>query len=68
VLGVGVRPNSGLAKESGLAVGVKDAVRVSRRQETSADGVWAAGDCCESTHLVSGRQVHVPLGTVANKQ
>ena len=68
VLGLGVRPNSGLAKESGLAVGVKDAVRVSRRQETSADGVWAAGDCCESTHLVSGRQVHVPLGTVANKQ
>ncbi len=31
-------------------------------------GVYAAGDCCESRHLVSGRQVHVALGTVANKQ
>ena len=31
-------------------------------------GVWAAGDCCESTHLVSGRKVHIPLGTIANKQ
>ena len=34
----------------------------------AADGVWAAGDCVESTHLVSGRPVYVPLGTHANKQ
>ena len=31
-------------------------------------GVWAAGDCCQSTHIVSGRPVHEALGTVANKQ
>jgi NADPH-dependent 2,4-dienoyl-CoA reductase/sulfur reductase-like enzyme len=68
VLGIGVQPNSKLAIEAGLAVGVRDAVSVNRRQETSAEGVWAAGDCCESTHLVSGRKVHVALGTVANKQ
>ncbi len=30
--------------------------------------MWAAGDCCESFHLVSRRHVHVALGTVANKQ
>ena len=30
--------------------------------------MWAAGDCCESHHLVSDRKVHVPLGTHANKQ
>ena len=47
---------------------MRDAVRVNRRQQTSADGVWAAGDCCESIHLVSGRPVHIALGTVANKQ
>jgi len=68
VLGIGVAPNSALAKQSGLDVGVQDAVRVSRRQQTSADGVWAAGDCCESIHRVSGRPVHIALGTVANKQ
>jgi NADPH-dependent 2,4-dienoyl-CoA reductase/sulfur reductase-like enzyme len=68
VLGIGVAPSSQLAKDAGLATGVKDAVRVNRRQQTSAEGVWAAGDCCESTHLVSGRPVHVALGTVANKQ
>ena len=68
VLGIGVAPNSALAKESGLEMGVRDAVRVNRRQQTSADGVWAAGDCCESIHLVSGKPVHIALGTVANKQ
>jgi len=39
-----------------------------RRQATSVEGVWAAGDCCESTHLVSGLPTYQPLGTVANKQ
>jgi NADPH-dependent 2,4-dienoyl-CoA reductase/sulfur reductase-like enzyme len=68
VLGIGVAPGSRLAEEAGLALGVRKAVRVSRRQETSAEGIWAAGDCCESHHLVSGGPVHVALGTVANKQ
>ena len=35
---------------------------------TGAKGVWAAGDCVQTVHLVSGRPVHVPLGTHANKQ
>jgi NADPH-dependent 2,4-dienoyl-CoA reductase/sulfur reductase-like enzyme len=68
VLGIGVRPNSGLAAEAGLELGVKDSVRVNRRQGTSVEGIWAAGDCCESHHLVSGQPVHIALGTVANKQ
>ena len=63
VLGIGVAPNSALAKKSGLDIGVRDAVRVNRRQQTSADGVWAAGNCCESIHRVSGRPVHIALGT-----
>jgi NADPH-dependent 2,4-dienoyl-CoA reductase/sulfur reductase-like enzyme len=68
LLGIGVAPNSGLAEEAGITVGVRNAISVDRRQRTSAEGVWAAGDCCESTHLVSGQKVHLPLGTVANKQ
>src|SRR5205807_2819560 len=59
VLGLGVTPNSALAKEAGIALGAHDAVGVDFRQRTSADGVWAAGDCCESFHIVSQRQVHV---------
>lgn len=68
VLGMGVVPNSALAAEAGIEVGVRNAIRVDPRQRTSADGVWAAGDCVESFHLVSRRPVHVALGTIANKQ
>jgi NADPH-dependent 2,4-dienoyl-CoA reductase/sulfur reductase-like enzyme len=68
VLGLGVTPSSELAREAGVATGVRGAVSVDRRQRTNLDGVYAAGDCCESWHLVSGRSVHVALGTVANKQ
>lgn len=68
VLGIGVQPNAELAAAAGLQTGARGAVRVDRRQRTSVDGVWAAGDCCESHHRVSGRPVYVPLGTVANRQ
>ncbi len=68
ILGLGTRPNAGLAADAGIEVGVKGAVRVDRRQRTSAEGVWAAGDCCESFHLVARAPVHIALGTVANKQ
>ena len=68
VLGMGVVPNTELVAGAGIATGERGAVRVDRRQRTSAEGAWAAGDCCESFHLVTGRHVHVALGTVANKQ
>jgi NADPH-dependent 2,4-dienoyl-CoA reductase/sulfur reductase-like enzyme len=68
VLGLGVTPNAELAATAGVATGTRGALVVDRRQRTNLDGVYAAGDCCESWHLVSGRTVHVALGTVANKQ
>ena len=68
VLGLGTRPNADLVAAAGVEVGVKGAIRVDRRQQTSAAGVWAAGDCCESHHLVARAPVHIALGTVANKQ
>jgi NADPH-dependent 2,4-dienoyl-CoA reductase/sulfur reductase-like enzyme len=68
VLGLGVTPNGELAGAAGAALGARGALVVDRRQRTSLEGVYAAGDCCESRHLVSGRRTHVALGTVANKQ
>ncbi len=68
VLGLGVTPNSQLAEDAGIALGVRGSIRVDRRQRTSADAVFAAGDCAESFHRVSQRPIHVALGTVANKQ
>ena len=67
VTGMGVRPNSGLAEQAGIELGAAGAIRVNTRLETSVPAVWAAGDCAESYHLVSGRQTFIALGTVANK-
>jgi NADPH-dependent 2,4-dienoyl-CoA reductase/sulfur reductase-like enzyme len=47
---------------------VRNAVQVDPRQRTNIEGVWAAGDCAESFHLVSRRPVYVALGTVTSKQ
>ena len=68
ILGMGTRPNSSLAVQAGIAQGVKGAIRVNKKMETSVSNIWAAGDCAESFHLVSEQQVHIALGTVANKQ
>jgi NADPH-dependent 2,4-dienoyl-CoA reductase/sulfur reductase-like enzyme len=68
VLGLGVTPNSELAGAAGLALGARNAIRVDRRQRASTERVWAAGDCCESFHRITGRGIHVALGTVANRQ
>lgn len=68
VLGIGVSPNSSLAADAGIELGVKNAVAVNRRQQTSVEHVYAAGDCAEAYHRVSRRQVNIALGTIANKQ
>ncbi len=69
VLGAGVRPNSALAASAGLPLGAGKAIRVDERQVVrDHEGIWSAGDCVESYDRVSGRYVHVPLGTHANKQ
>jgi NADPH-dependent 2,4-dienoyl-CoA reductase/sulfur reductase-like enzyme len=69
VLGLGVRPNTALAAESGIPLGVTGGLRTDLRMRViGVPGVWAAGDCVQTVHLISGQPVHVPLGTHANKQ
>ena len=73
VLGLGVRPNTALARDAGIPLGVTGGLRTDLRMRVVGpdgpiDGLWAAGDCVQTTHLVSGQPVHVPLGTHANKQ
>jgi NADPH-dependent 2,4-dienoyl-CoA reductase/sulfur reductase-like enzyme len=67
ILGLGVTPNSALALEAGIEAGARGAIRVDHRQRTSHEGIYAAGDCADAVHLVSGERVHIALGTVANK-
>lgn len=68
IVATGARPTVGVAQAAGCALGETGALRVDRRMRTSVDGIWAAGDCVESRHVVSGRPVNVQLGTHANKQ
>jgi NADPH-dependent 2,4-dienoyl-CoA reductase/sulfur reductase-like enzyme len=68
VLGLGVRPNVRLAQEAGIPLGTSGGIAVDARRRTGVEGVWAAGDCAESRHLLSGQRVVVALGTHANKQ
>lgn len=63
----GVRPNVKLAKEAGLELGVTGALKVDDRLRTSDPDIFAAGDCVETTHLVTGKKVYVPRGSTANK-
>jgi NADPH-dependent 2,4-dienoyl-CoA reductase/sulfur reductase-like enzyme len=69
ILGLGVRPNTALAADAGLPLGPTGGLRTDRRMRVEGtDGIWAAGDCVETRHLLTGAPVHVPLGTHANKQ
>ncbi|MBJ3809525.1 FAD-dependent oxidoreductase [Streptomyces flavofungini] len=71
VLGVGVRPETALARAAGLPVGEHGGLLTDlamRVRGPVADGaVWAGGDCVEVLDLVSGRERHIALGTHANK-
>ncbi|ROZ53033.1 CoA-disulfide reductase [Rhodococcus sp. WS1] len=67
VLGLGVRPATELGVAAGLPTGEHGGYLPNDRQEV-AEGVWAAGDCCEVIERIRGKYVLAPLGTHANKQ
>lgn len=67
LLAAGLRPNVEIAAEAGVHLGPTGAIRVTDCMETNLGSVYAAGDCAETTHVVTGRPVYIPLGTTANK-
>jgi NADPH-dependent 2,4-dienoyl-CoA reductase/sulfur reductase-like enzyme len=64
---VGVRPNSELAAAAGVELGIRQAIDVDRRMQTSLPNVFAAGDCAVTHHRLLGPS-YLPLGTTAHKQ
>ncbi|AAR34124.2 FAD-dependent oxidoreductase [Geobacter sulfurreducens] len=68
VLAPGVAPNVELARGAGLEIGPTGAIAVDTRQCTTDPDIYACGDCCETTHLITGKKVFIPLGSTANKQ
>lgn len=68
ILAAGVKPNVGLVRETGIALGPTGAIAVDDHQRTNVPHVWAAGDVAEVYHRVTGKPAWIPLGTTANKQ
>ena len=57
VLAIGVTPDTALAKEAGLELGLKDSIVVDDRMETSVPDIYAAGDAVQVKHSVTGEDV-----------
>lgn len=65
---IGVRPNSDLARSAGLLVSPRGGIVVNNRLQTSDPDIYAGGDCIEVMHLVTGKPVFFPQGSLANRQ
>jgi len=68
ITAVGVEPNGELARKAGLLVTPRGGIVVNRRLQTSDPFIYAGGDCIEIPHLVTGKLVHFPQGSLANRQ
>ena len=68
ILSIGIKPDIRLARDAGLKIGTTGAIEVNERMETSDPDIFAAGDCAESTHLLTGKKVWIALAGPANKQ
>lgn len=68
VLAIGVTPESTLAKDAGLELGIKGSILVNERMETSMPDIYAVGDAVQVKHFVTGEDALIALAGPANKQ
>ena len=68
LLSIGVRPETKLAKDAGLAIGQRGGIAVNDYMQTSDADIYALGDAVEVRHLVTGQPALIPLAGPANKQ
>ncbi len=68
VLAIGVTPDTQLAKDAGLALGLKGSIVVNDRMETSEPDIYAVGDAVQVRHYVTGQDAVIALAGPANKQ
>jgi len=67
LVAIGIKPNSELAAQAGLDLGVKNAITVNKKLQTSNENIYAAGDCCDAYHVVTGEKTWIPLALRANR-
>ncbi|HUW40471.1 MAG TPA: FAD-dependent oxidoreductase [Rectinemataceae bacterium] len=66
VVAIGVVPNVELARKAGLSIGATGGIAVDEYMRTSDKDIYAAGDCVEITHRMTGKKVFAPYGDLAN--
>ncbi|MEM2176187.1 MAG: FAD-dependent oxidoreductase [Archaeoglobaceae archaeon] len=67
IVATGVKPNIEIATMLGCKIGNTGAIWVDEKMRTSVENVFAAGDCVETKHLITGKKVWIPLAPPANK-
>jgi CoA-dependent NAD(P)H sulfur oxidoreductase len=67
LMAIGVTPNSSMAADAGLALGPKKSIAVNRHLQTSDENIFAAGDCSDAFHVVTGQKTWIPLALRANR-
>jgi NADPH-dependent 2,4-dienoyl-CoA reductase/sulfur reductase-like enzyme len=67
LMAIGVRPNTEIAAAAGIASGAGGAIAVDKSLKTSVEDIYAAGDCTDAHHIVTGKSAWIPLALRANR-
>lgn len=67
LLAAGIKPNTELAKQIGVKLGINDSIKVDKHMRTNIDDVYSCGDCIEVYNTITGKPMYRPLGSTANK-
>jgi NADPH-dependent 2,4-dienoyl-CoA reductase/sulfur reductase-like enzyme len=68
IVGIGIRPNSEIARDAGVELGYANAIKVDEYMRTNIPDIFAAGDCATARNYITDEDSYIPLGTTANKQ
>ncbi|MEA3436154.1 MAG: FAD-dependent oxidoreductase [Thermodesulfobacteriota bacterium] len=64
---IGVTPNTDMAEKAGIKLGIKKSIAVDKGLKTSDENIYAAGDCADAFHIVTGQRAWIPLALRANR-
>ena len=67
LVAIGITPNSDMAERAGIALSIKKSIAVDRKLKTSDENIFAAGDCADAFHIVTGKKAWIPLALRANR-
>ena len=67
LVAIGIKPNSELAVNAGIKTGINHSIAVGRQLLTSDNNIYAAGDCADAYHVVTGEKTWIPLALRANR-